>query len=107
MKKAKLLNQRKKHGLTQQDVASSLGITTSSYCRIENGKALLSEPILIRLCKIYDCNIAELLEFSENGYQLCDKQEIDYARLFACLVDMHEVHARRLDQFHNILGPAQ
>src|SRR5882757_841662 len=100
MKKAKLLNQRRKYGFTQNEVAHCLGITASSYCRVENGQTLLSEHILLKLCHLYDCNIDELIEITHCNHNSPGGSEVDYARLYACIAELYLAQQQRLDHFH-------
>ncbi len=43
---------RKNLGLTQEDVAAKIGITTNSYARIERGDAKPSYDTLKEICKV-------------------------------------------------------
>lgn len=51
---------------TQQEIADSLGITRSRYSNYENGINEPSLDILIRLSKLFNCSIDDLLKIKIN-----------------------------------------
>jgi len=57
----RLFSIRKSLGITQEDMAASLNISTSGYRRLENGAALPSGTILIMMHELYGINILWLL----------------------------------------------
>lgn len=52
--------------LTQQEIADALGITRSRYSNYENGINEPSLDILIRLSKLFNCSIDDLLKVKIN-----------------------------------------
>ncbi|MBQ8997278.1 MAG: helix-turn-helix domain-containing protein [Clostridium sp.] len=52
--------------LTQQEIADALGITRSRYSNYENGINEPSLDILIRLSKLFNCSIDDLLKIKIN-----------------------------------------
>lgn len=54
-------------GLTQQTAAKLIGVSYVAYNRWESGKAKPSAENLVKLAKLYDCTIDELLEEEGHG----------------------------------------
>ncbi|MBS6503718.1 MAG: helix-turn-helix domain-containing protein [Clostridium sp.] len=52
--------------LTQQEIADALGITRSRYSNYENGINEPSLDILIRLSRLFNCSIDDLLKIKIN-----------------------------------------
>lgn len=52
---------RKSTNLTQQNVAESVGVKRSTVAMWENGSALPRAATLVRLSRLYDCTVDELL----------------------------------------------
>ena len=52
-----LIELRKTNGLTQREVALSLGISQPSYIRYENGKAEPTIANLIKLAELFDVSL--------------------------------------------------
>lgn len=62
MKIEKLQDLRKIKGYTQEQMAHKLGYKDkSSYCHIEKGKVKITLDVLIRICKILEVDINDLL----------------------------------------------
>lgn len=58
----RIVSERKKIGLTQEELAIKLGLKNkSSICQYENGDAIPSDDIKIQMSKIFDCSIDYLL----------------------------------------------
>jgi len=57
----KLKEIRKEKKITQQEVAEKLHISQSYYARIEKGKGILTDKIIITLCKYFNISADELL----------------------------------------------
>lgn len=58
---------REKSGLTQQEVASRLGIDQSAVCQWETGKTKPRASLLPKVAAIYGCTLDELLADSETS----------------------------------------
>ena len=56
-----ILNCRKEKGLTQEQLAEKLGVTSKSISRWENGKTMPDYSLLKDLCNELDINVNELL----------------------------------------------
>lgn len=56
-----LKNARKGCGLTQQQVAKSLGVVESCYANWEQGRTEPNIEMLRKLCEIFDISIDELI----------------------------------------------
>lgn len=52
MEAQKIKRRRKELGLTQDNIATGLGISQKAYCDIENGKTKLKTDTLDQVCKI-------------------------------------------------------
>lgn len=62
-----LKNVRKKHKLTQQDIANVLGIDRSTYTFYETGKTSPSISTVYKLAEIYNVTVGYLLGVEESG----------------------------------------
>jgi len=62
MKRQKLITLRKSSKLSQATVAAYLNMDATCYCRIENGKTMLLEKVMLKLCRLYCCNLEDLIE---------------------------------------------
>lgn len=60
------LSARKRAGLTQHEVALSLGISDASVCQWETGKTLPRTQLLPQIAALYNCSIDELLAPPKN-----------------------------------------
>lgn len=58
----RLREARTRKGLTQAEVAKSLGVTAQAISNFERGRNNLSQPYLDQLCKLYDIDPATLNE---------------------------------------------
>ena len=66
-----ILNCRKEKGMTQEQLAEKLGVTSKSISRWENGRTMPDYTLLKDLCNELDININELLsgeKIKENDY---------------------------------------
>ncbi len=66
-----ILDCRKEKGLTQEQLAEKLGVTSKSISRWENGNTLPDYSLLKDLCNELDINVNELLfgeKIKENDY---------------------------------------
>lgn len=56
---------RKRKGITQQQLADELGVTTSAVSKWENGKNLPDTPVVTRICDFFDLTLDELFNPAE------------------------------------------
>ena len=73
---------RKKKGLTQEDLAEKLGVTSKSISRWENGNTMPDYSLLKDLCSELDINVNELLsgeKIKESDYM--NKAEDNFVML--------------------------
>ncbi len=63
-----ILRKRKSLGITQNDIADLLGISQTSYHKLEKGKTLLISEHLQKLCEILGISTSELLSDEEALY---------------------------------------
>lgn len=57
---------RLEHGLTQTEVAESIHVSRSTYCRFEKGSGSLKLTPLIKLLDLYQVSADYLVGFSDN-----------------------------------------
>ena len=69
-----LVEERKKKGITQQEVADTLYITRQSLSNWENGKNFPDIPMLVELSKYYDFS----LDIIKGDAQLMNQVQKDY-----------------------------
>ncbi len=63
--KVKLL--RNTHQLTQEEMASRLGINTNSYAKLERGETRLSVDRLEQIANIFEVDLMELMSLGEKN----------------------------------------
>ena len=68
-----ILKCRKEKGLTQEQLAEKIGVTSKSISRWENGKTMPDYSLLKDLCQELDINVNELL----SGEDIKDKDYIN------------------------------
>ena len=56
-----LKHERKKHGMTQQEVADHLKMARGSYAQYETGKNLPPITVLSELADLYKCSVDYLI----------------------------------------------
>jgi len=64
--KRRMVNRRKELGLTQDDIAFSIGKTRSQYTNIESGRLGLTLVNLLALCSVLETTPNELLGFKDD-----------------------------------------
>ncbi len=72
-------NRRKDKGLTQEQLAEKLGITSKSISRWENGNTMPDYSILPDLCNELNINVNELLsgeKIKENDYMIKSEENL-------------------------------
>lgn len=57
--------QRAIRNLTQEELASKIGVTRKTINTIENGKFVPSTILAIRLARFFEINVEELFELNE------------------------------------------
>ncbi len=91
---------RRKAELTQEDVASRMGIATEVYGRLERGDMLPSVPTLVRLCHVLRLDANVVLGFSSKQVptwveqSLPDRQETPAVRRL--LRTVRQLNSRQL-----------
>lgn len=68
---------RKKIGMTQEEVAKSLNLVTSTISKWETGKTIPDQSILPKLASLYKCSIDDLFN-NENNIDLSGMQILHY-----------------------------
>jgi transcriptional regulator with XRE-family HTH domain len=58
---ARIVKIRKEKGITQVELAKTLGVTQSMVSRIEQGELRLNGEVIIKLAKLYNVTTDELL----------------------------------------------
>lgn len=62
-------NLREKHGLSQIDLANILNVTQGAVSQWESGQSKPRADVLIKLSRILDCSIDELLGIEKNTHR--------------------------------------
>ncbi len=85
---------RKSRGLTQADIAPTLGVSRSSVAQMENGKRAVKTKDVDRLALRYGCSTGELLSIEyHSGTQ---RGDIVLRELFAALPELQEEEEKHL-----------
>lgn len=98
-----IAKQRLECGLTQDQVAESLGIGTEAVSRMERGLVMPTVARLAELADIFECNVADLLTLASNR---ANDQALHLSRTLsklstsdrALIVEMVEQLATRLSR---------
>lgn len=75
-----ILELRKKHNLTQKDLADKLGVTYQAVSKWENGKNIPDISIIKSICEEFNVNISDMLDVKE------EKKNKDYKYLLMILI---------------------
>ena len=57
---------RKKSGLTQLQIADSLGVSKATYSAWETGRAKLGEDRIVALCDLFGCTPNDILGYNKD-----------------------------------------
>ncbi len=79
---------RKSRGLTQADIAPTLGISRSTVAQMENGKRAVKAEDIDRLALLYSCSTTELL--SSEYHRGTPREHIVLSELLAVLPELQE-----------------
>lgn len=66
---------RHRYGYTQQNVADLLGVSVLTYQKYENNPYSMSLQMFIKLCEIFDKDIATIF-FTQELYNLYNKERV-------------------------------
>ena len=91
---------RKSRGLTQAEIAPTLGVSRSSVAQMENGKRAVRAEDVERLALRYSCSTGELL--SSEHHDGAPPEDVILSELFAALPKLQED-----DSFARVLRIAQ
>ena len=61
--KNKMRDLRKKHDLSQEELADKLGISRQSVIALEHGKYMPSLPLAVSMCNLFDSTFEDVFEF--------------------------------------------
>ena len=78
----RLLNIRKRMGMTQAEVAEAAGLSDRTYADIERGSVNMRTETLLKICEVLHITPDEIL--TEEATVLSAKEEEVFARLNAC-----------------------
>lgn len=62
---------RKEYGLTQDELAEKIGVARSSVANYENGLNFPNKGVLVKMCKLFNCDLECLLGIDD----IPDEQE--------------------------------
>ncbi len=79
---------RKSRGLTQADIAPTLGVSRSAVAQMENGKRAVKAEDIDRLALLYGCSTSELL--SSEYHSGTPRENIVLGELLAALPELRE-----------------
>lgn len=88
---------RKEKNMTQEELASILGVTNKSISRWENGKTMPDISLLNTLASILNCTIPELL----NGRKMTKEELIDLRETINHLIEYESNRQIRNDKEFN------
>ena len=58
---------RKRHKLTQEELAKKIGVTRQTIISIEQGKYIASLPLALKMAKIFEVPIEKIFMLDEEG----------------------------------------
>ena len=95
---------RKSRGLTQADIAPTLGVSRSTVAQMENGKRAVKAEDIDRLALRYSCSTSELL--SSEHRSGAPREDIVLRELFAALPDLQKEEEKHVS-FRQVLRIAR
>ena len=98
---SKLLEIRKKAGLTQSEVAELAGLSDRTYADIERGTVNMRIETILRICKVLQITPDTVL--TEEQQPLYDRQAEILARLDKCTPHQRETALQILSVYLNSL----
>ncbi|APZ49773.1 transcriptional regulator [Jeotgalibaca sp. PTS2502] len=57
---------RKRHKITQEELANEVGVTRQTITSIETGKYIASLPLAFKIAKFFDMSIEEIFSIEED-----------------------------------------
>jgi len=100
MKRVKLITLRKQHKLSQVAVAQYIGISAAAYGRIETGRNLLTDQVMLKLCDCYGCSLEGLLDSPPGNKDPIQAQacaylkEVSIDKLYRHVIEIQETNER-------------
>lgn len=76
---------RKTLNLKKVDIAKEIGLASSSYCDIENGKATITERTIISICAKFNVNEEWLRYGTGEMFNLLDKKYDEFFEIYSKL----------------------
>ncbi|MDF3866736.1 helix-turn-helix transcriptional regulator [Pseudomonas denitrificans (nom. rej.)] len=98
-----IAKQRKRAGMTQEEVAELLGLGNEAVSRIERGLVKPNIERLIEFSSIFECDLVELL--TESSPRAVDQANRIHDLLEPLAVEDRELLVETLERFANRLKP--
>jgi transcriptional regulator with XRE-family HTH domain len=99
----RLVNLRKKRGLTQLQLAESIGITRDALSNYEMGRAHLNDEVIIRLAVVLKTTTDEILGLTKDGSTDDSASSVRFVRRMQKIAELAErdqkVILRTIDAF--------
>ena len=103
----KLRELRVNSGYTQQQVSEFLNCARSTYTYYETGKSSPDLPTLVKLSKIFNVSVAELLEEERNGSMVADSAKpVPQKKNASHIYDLSPEESMLIGYFR-VLGPEE
>ncbi|MCO5267412.1 MAG: helix-turn-helix domain-containing protein [Brumimicrobium sp.] len=85
---------REQKGLSQENLASELGITQPSYARLEKDDSRINVPRLIQIAKLLDVTVAEVL--NEKANMIINQHDNESAYGYIEVINSDKEHIQSL-----------
>ena len=59
----RLVNKARNDGITQVEIARQMGVTSQHFNKVLNGMANPSTGFLLEACKVFNCTMADVIEY--------------------------------------------